>query len=42
MIEVLLGALAVIVLAVLVDANERRAVLRIDESLRKALGKDEP
>lgn len=42
MIEVLLGALAVIVLAVLVDANERRAVRRIDESLRKALGEDEP
>lgn len=41
MIEVLLGAAAVIVLAVLVDANERRAIRRIDENLRKALGKDE-
>lgn len=41
MIEILLGAAAVIVLAWLVDTNERRAVRRIDDSLRKVLGKDE-
>ena len=41
MIEVLLGAAAIIVLAVIVDANERRAIRRIDDSLRKVLGKDE-
>ncbi len=41
MLEVLLGAVVVFGLAWAVDANERRAVRRIDESLRKALGKDE-